>query len=188
MLAIWIWQHVLSMVTQLWCHWHFISCFSIWVQMLVLFDFGACGDTLSSFLFWPLWVLIYMVLSFDFFILDMLTFYYGHQKKLKLYYMTYSEMFSVSVVNPGWDSSVDHYNPCWNSLSLLCFHEPEVLYRREWSYSGGGCCIFLAVSFGSLHQGLVLSMRLTQHQFWSLRFLTNVSTSFFGFLIWDIVS
>ena len=48
-----MWQQVWSMVIQLWCPWHFTSCCSIWVQMLALCDFGACGDILSLFLFWP---------------------------------------------------------------------------------------------------------------------------------------
>ena len=95
-------------------------------------------------------------------------------------------MFSVSVANPGWDSPVAHYNPCWSCLGLLCFREPEVLSRRKWSYSSVGGCIFLATSFGSLHQGLVLSVRLTQHRLWSLQFQPIVFTFVFGYLIKDI--
>ena len=72
------------------------------------------------------------------------------------------EYFSVSVAHPNRVSPVDHHNSCWFRLSMLCCLQPQILYRGEWSFIDGSCCIFVANGFGNLHQGLVLSMSLMQ--------------------------
>jgi hypothetical protein len=50
-LDMWMWQCFQSTAMQLWCRWHFISCFVIWNQILSWYSFGACGDILFSSLF-----------------------------------------------------------------------------------------------------------------------------------------
>jgi len=50
-LDMWMWRCFRSTAMQLWCHWHFISYFDIWNQILSCYSFGACGDILFSSLF-----------------------------------------------------------------------------------------------------------------------------------------